>query len=91
MIFKVKIKIFMKTKIVYGKKLEDDLKSDTSGAFKNCIVSLLTASRPVGNLVDKTQAKIDAEALFNAGIKKWGTDEVEKFFFFVFIKLALYL
>lgn len=61
---------------MYGKSLEADIKADTSGAFKHCLVSLLTAARPVGNLVDKTQARLDAESLLNAGTKKWGTDEV---------------
>ena len=70
---------------MYGKSLEDELKGDTSGAFKHTLVSLLTASRPVGNVVDRTQAKKDAEALLNAGTKKWGTDEVLMFIFsFIF-------
>lgn len=38
-------------------------------------MSLLTASRPSGNMVDRTQARLDSEALLNAGTKKWGTDE----------------
>jgi hypothetical protein len=60
---------------VFGKNLEADIKGDTSGAFKHALVSLLTANRPTGNMVDRTQAKIDAQALLNAGTKKWGTDE----------------
>ena len=61
-----------------GKSLEADIKSDTSGAFMNCLVSLLTAMRPTGNTVDVTQAKLDAQELMSAGVKKWGTDEVKK-------------
>ncbi len=64
-------------KVFPGKTLEGDIKSDTSGAFMHCLVSLLTASRPTGNMVDKTQAKLDAQDLLNAGNKKWGTDEVK--------------
>ncbi|RNA00651.1 annexin A4 [Brachionus plicatilis] len=60
---------------MYKKNLENDIKSDTSGHFKKVLVSLLTASRPSGNLVDRTQAKLDSEELLNAGTKKWGTDE----------------
>ena len=60
---------------MYKNNLENDIKKDTSGAFKNVLVSLLTASRPTGNTVDVTQAKEDAQALFNAGVKSWGTDE----------------
>ena len=62
---------------MYNRNLEKDIKSDTSGHFKHVLVSLLTASRPSGNMVDKTQAKIDAEALMESGVKHWGTDEVK--------------
>ena len=61
--------------LVYGRDLEADVQSDTSGHFRKVLTSLLTASRPSGNMVDKTQARIDAEELIKAGIKKWGTDE----------------
>jgi hypothetical protein len=60
---------------VFNKSLESDIIGDTSGDFKHVLVSLLTALRPTGNLVDRTQAKKDAEDLLNAGTKKWGTDE----------------
>ena len=43
------------------------------------MVSLLSANRPTGNMVDLTQAKIDAQDLINAGVKKWGTDEANSF------------
>ena len=66
-----------KIKVYPGKTVEGDIKSDTSGAFKHCLVSLLTAMRPTGNTVDVTQAKLDAQELLNAGVKKWGTDEVK--------------
>lgn len=60
---------------MFNKNLENDIKSDTSGHFRNVLVSLLTATRPSGNMVDRTQARLDSEALLNAGTKKWGTDE----------------
>jgi hypothetical protein len=60
---------------MFNRDIEKDIKSDTSGFFQKVLVSLLTASRPNSNMVDKTQAKIDAQSLFNAGAKKWGTDE----------------
>ena len=60
---------------MYGRDLEADVRSDTSGHYRNVLTSLLTASRPSGNMVDKTQARIDADELIKAGVKKWGTDE----------------
>jgi hypothetical protein len=63
------------TNLVYGRDLEADVQSDTSGHYRKVLTSLLTASRPSGNMIDKTQARIDCEELIKAGIKKWGTDE----------------
>ena len=60
---------------VYKKKLEDDVISDTSGAYKKLLVSLLTASRPEINEVDMNLVRKDVEELVQAGIKKLGTDE----------------
>jgi hypothetical protein len=60
---------------VYKKKLEDDVISDTSGAYKKLLVSLLTASRPEINEVDMNLVRKDVDELVQAGIKKLGTDE----------------
>jgi annexin A6 len=60
---------------LFSRDLEKDLISDTSGHYRKTLVSLSTANRPTGNKVDKTQAKIDAKDLTEAGISKIGTDE----------------
>jgi hypothetical protein len=60
---------------VFNKDLESEIKDDTSGDFRKILVALLTANRPTGNMVDLTQADVDAQNLINAGIKKLGTDE----------------
>ena len=60
---------------MYNKDIETEIKDDTSGDFQKVCVALLTANRPTGNMVDLTQADVDAQNLINAGIKKLGSDE----------------
>jgi hypothetical protein len=62
--------------LAHKKSLEEDIKGDTSGTFREILISLLNAGRASGNMVDKTQAKLDAQNLINSGIKKWGTADV---------------
>ena len=60
---------------LYKKKMEDDIMSDTSGAYKKILSSILVASRPETNEVDMNQVNDDVDELIKAGVKKWGTDE----------------
>ncbi len=60
---------------MFGRDLEKDIVEDTSGHFKKALVALLTAARPGGNMVDRTQATKDVQELVKAGTKSWGTDE----------------
>lgn len=62
-------------KTLYNRDLEKDIIGDTSGDFKNVLVALLQAYRPVGYKVDVTQAKTDAKKLLEAGVNQRGTDE----------------
>jgi len=59
----------------HGKKLEESIISETSGHLKRLLVALLQANRPEGNTIDRRKARNDAKALFEAGEKKFGTDE----------------
>ncbi|XP_072122930.1 annexin A4-like [Mobula birostris] len=60
----------------FGKSLEDDICGDTSHMFQRVLVSLATGNRDEGNYVDEQLAKKDAQSLYDAGEKRWGTDEV---------------
>ncbi|XP_053317652.1 annexin A3 isoform X1 [Spea bombifrons] len=59
----------------YGKSLGDEISSETSGDFRKALLFLANARRDESSKVDEHLAKKDAEVLYNAGEKKWGTDE----------------
>ncbi|CAL8248697.1 unnamed protein product [Merluccius merluccius] len=56
----------------YKKELEADIKSDTSGDFRNALLTLCKAGRTEG--VNDELADSDARALYAAGEQKKGTD-----------------
>ncbi|GFN89710.1 Annexin [Plakobranchus ocellatus] len=62
-------------KTTYNKELEADVAGDTSGDFKRLLIGCLQANRPEGTEFDRNKAKQDAQELYSAGEKKWGTDE----------------
>lgn len=64
-------------RLKYGKSLEDDICSDTSFMFQRVLVSLAAGGRDQSDNVDDSLAKQDAKDLYEAGEKKWGTDEVK--------------
>lgn len=53
--------------IVYGRTLEDDLISDTSGNFKRLMVSLCCANRDESFNINQAAAMEDARQLLQAG------------------------
>uniref|UniRef100_A0A452QZB8 Annexin n=3 Tax=Ursus TaxID=9639 RepID=A0A452QZB8_URSAM len=61
----------------YGRSLEDDIRSDTSFMFQRVLVSLSAGGRDEGNYLDDALMRQDAQDLYEAGEKKWGTDEVK--------------
>ncbi len=61
--------------IVFNRTLEKDVVGDTSGHLKKILVALLQGQRPETNQVNEDEADHDAEALYKAGEKRWGTDE----------------
>ena len=61
--------------IVEGRNLVDDIKSETSGAFRRLLVSLLQGSRSDNTNPDIEECEKIAKELYEAGEKKWGTDD----------------
>ncbi|GFU80313.1 annexin A7 [Trichonephila clavipes] len=59
---------------LYGKSMEEDIKSDTSGHFERLLVSACTGARSE-DPADSSRAKETAQALYEAGVGQWGTDE----------------
>ncbi|KAM6431957.1 annexin A4 isoform 1-T1 [Liasis olivaceus] len=59
----------------YGTSLEKDIASDTSSRFRRVLVSLATGNRDESPYVDQGLVQQDAQCLYEAGEKKWGTDE----------------
>lgn len=58
-----------------GKTLIDRIKSEVSGDFAKALVILAEGKRDESTQVDMGKAKTDAKTLYEAGEKKWGTDE----------------
>jgi annexin A7/11 len=60
---------------LYQRDLEKDVVSETSGHFRRLLVSCLQCARQEGGAIDMAKATKDANELYQAGEKKWGTDE----------------
>ncbi|KAJ8339232.1 hypothetical protein SKAU_G00360180 [Synaphobranchus kaupii] len=58
-----------------GKTLIDGIKSEISGDFAKALLILAEGKRDENTKVDVGKAKTDAKTLYEAGEKKWGTDE----------------
>ncbi|VDM28092.1 unnamed protein product [Toxocara canis] len=59
----------------FGRTLERAVKWDTSGDFERLLVALLKAKRDESNVANAAKAREQAEKLYAAGEKRWGTDE----------------
>jgi len=64
-----------KYKQKYDVELEEELSSDTSGDFRNLMVSLVCGDRADDDHLNFDQANEDVTKLVEAGPAKWGTDE----------------
>ena len=59
----------------YKNSLENWIKGDTSGNFKLLLIALLQCNRSNNPNPDMNVCRADAQALYNAGEGRWGTDE----------------
>ncbi|XP_036383335.1 annexin A3a [Megalops cyprinoides] len=57
------------------RKLTHDLKTEISGQYATALLILAEGNRDESMNVDEEKAKEDAKTLYDAGEKKWGTDE----------------
>jgi len=60
---------------MFQRNLEKDIVSETSGHFKRLLVAAVQGNRNETTKVDMAKAKKEAEDIFKAGEKRWGTDE----------------
>lgn len=58
-----------------GRSVIHDLRSEVSGDYGKALLILAEGKRDESTNVDAAKAKADAKALYEAGEKKWGTDE----------------
>ena len=59
----------------YGKPLEKWIHSETSGHFRKLLIGLIQCSRSMNTVPNPAQCQSDAQALYQAGEGRWGTDE----------------
>ena len=52
----------------YGRKLEDDLVSDTSGHFRRLLVAQCNTARDESRVVDFAKAHLDAKDIFEVSL-----------------------
>ena len=67
-------KIKEKYKEKYKKELESDVKGEVHGDLERLLVSILQCKRSENNNPNQSQCQKEAQELFDAGEKKWGTD-----------------
>ncbi|XP_067106035.1 annexin A3b [Osmerus mordax] len=58
-----------------GRSLTHDLQSEVGGDYGKTLLILAEGKRDESTTVDAAKAKADAKVLYEAGEKKWGTDE----------------
>ena len=60
---------------IYNEDLEKWVKGDTSGNFRKLLIAILQCNRSMNPVPDPAMCQAEAQALYNAGEGRWGTDE----------------
>ena len=60
---------------LYNEDLEKWVKGDTSGNFRKLLIAILQCNRSMNPMPDPATCQADAQALYQAGEGRWGTDE----------------
>ena len=60
---------------IYNDDLEKWVKGDTSGNFRKLLIAILQCNRSMNPVPDPAMCQAEAQALYNAGEGRWGTDE----------------
>eukprot|EP00730_Choanoeca_flexa_P001760 TRINITY_DN10771_c0_g1_i5.p1 TRINITY_DN10771_c0_g1~~TRINITY_DN10771_c0_g1_i5.p1 ORF type:complete len:856 (+),score=278.96 TRINITY_DN10771_c0_g1_i5:62-2629(+) len=58
-----------------GRSLADDITGNCSGHYRKLLLALVKGNRVISETVDQAAAAADAQALYKAGEKRWGTNE----------------
>ena len=61
--------------VVEKRNLVEDVKSETSGSFRRLLISLLQGERSDNQNVNQQECEDCAKQLYEAGEKRWGTDD----------------
>ena len=59
----------------YGKSLEQWVHKETSGHFRKLLISIIQCGRSMNTVPNPAICQSDAQALYQAGEGRWGTDE----------------
>ncbi len=60
---------------VFNNSLEENIVSVTDGPVKTLLVALLQGNRSTSNQINENDVQNDARTLFEAGEKRWDTEE----------------
>jgi len=61
---------------MFNTDMEKDVTNDTSGNFRNLLISLMQGNRDESGIIDPNAAVTDATMIYNNGEGRWGTNDL---------------